>query len=496
MKVNLDIGPKYYQSVKSTLEVLLPEVDFYHTEEVVEGVTVIGELDTSEGIEVNSYLQDGSFLKDNIKDKEILSDIYSEEDFTKRVKERLKLSLYRLLTKYLKQKMSPWGILIGVRPTKIGHYLLDRGFDYPTIDNYLEDIYGVAKEKRKLLLDVIKLERNYLPNQEKAKNKVNIYVGIPFCPTRCNYCSFASYPIKSNQRYMPDFLKALYYEIEEVGKVVNGLGLEVDTLYLGGGTPTVLSAEELDKLLSLLKIYFVHPKLREFTVEAGRADTINRAKLKLLKDYGVERISINPQTMNQVTLDEIGRRHSVEEVIEAFNEAREIGFKNINMDIIIGLPNEDLSDVEHTLDEIEKLKPDSFTVHTLAIKRASRLKKNLADNDLSSAREVEKMIQLTEELAEKLRLIPYYMYRQKHILGNLENVGYARSGEESIYNIIMMEERETVIGLGGGAITKLVNPKDWSLERLYNPKFPEQYSSEIEERAIEKISKLKKFYTK
>jgi len=272
--------------------------------------------------------------------------------------------------------------------------------------------------------------------------------------------------------------------------------LKVDTLYIGGGTPTVLSAEELDVLLALLKKYFIHPSLREFTVEAGRADTIDKDKLQLLKDYGVERISINPQTMNQSTLDHIGRCHTVEEVVESFNLAREIGFENINMDIIIGLPDENISDVEHTLEEIEKLNPDSFTVHTLAIKRASRLKNNLDDTDLSSATEVEEMIHLTEGLAKKIGLIPYYMYRQKHILGNLENVGYAKSGEESIYNIIMMEERETVIGLGGGAITKLVNPEDWSLERLYNPKFPGQYSSEIKERTITKVSKLKGFYTK
>ncbi|OCL25142.1 coproporphyrinogen dehydrogenase HemZ [Orenia metallireducens] len=496
MKVNLDINPKYYQSVKDTLEILLPEVELHYIEEEIDGVTVICELDTSDGIEVNSYLKGDNPLEENIKDKEILADIYSEDDFSKRIKERLKLSLYRLLSKYLKKKISPWGILVGVRPTKIGHYLLDRGLDYQTIDNYLEDIYGVSKKKRDLLLGVIKLERNYLPNPKDAKNKVSIYVGIPFCPTRCNYCSFASYPIEKNRRYMPDFLESLCYEIEKIGKVVNELGLEVDTLYIGGGTPTVLSTRELDKLIRLLKEYFVHPKLREFTVEAGRADTIDKAKLELLKDHGVKRVSINPQTMNQVTLDQIGRRHTVEEVIESFNLAREIGFDNINMDIIIGLPDEDISDVKHTLKEIEKLKPDSFTVHTLAIKRASRLKKNLDDTDLSSAREVEEMIYLTEELAKNLGLIPYYMYRQKHILGNLENVGYAKPGEESIYNIIMMEERETVIGLGGGAITKLINPENWSLERLYNPKFPEQYSSEIEERTIQKISKLRRFYIK
>jgi len=221
MKVNLDITPKYYESVKDTLKILLPEVEFYHIEEEVDGVTVVCELDTSDGIEVNSYLKEESSLEEKISDKEILSDIYSEEDFFKRVKERLKLSLYRLLIKYLNQEMSPWGILIGVRPTKIGHYLLDRGLDYSIIDNYLEDIYGVSKEKRELLLDIIKLERNYLPTQDQAKNKISIYVGIPFCPTRCNYCSFASYPIENNRRYMPDFLKSLCYEVEEIGKVVN-----------------------------------------------------------------------------------------------------------------------------------------------------------------------------------------------------------------------------------------------------------------------------------
>ncbi len=492
MKVRLNIEEKYYGSVKKMLSILLPELDLYRAEQQSEEVdlTVVTNLDTTDGIKVKSYLKEDSKLQDKIEDDEILNTFYDQRSFEKRCKERVKLSIYRLLSKYLNQPLSPWGILIGVRPTKIGHRLLDRGFTYQKIDEIFRDIYALAQEKRKLLLDVIKVERNYLPNQEEAQRRISIYLGVPFCPTRCNYCSFAAYPLQKYNKYLSGFLQALEYEIKTIGEVVNRLGLIVDTIYIGGGTPTVLSASQLDKMLDQLRSYFVTPQLREFTVEAGRADTINRAKLEVLKRNGIDRISINPQTMNQNTLDKIGRCHTVEEVVEAFNLAREIGFNNINMDLIVGLPDEGIDDMEVTLREIERLKPDNLTVHTMAIKRASDLKNNLTKTELASDQEAKKMLQLTKDTASKLDLDPYYMYRQKHILGNLENVGYAKDNTESIYNILMMEERETVLGLGGGAITKFINAKDWSIDRLINPKFPKQYIEEIEIRTAKKIAKL------
>ncbi|WP_018247736.1 coproporphyrinogen dehydrogenase HemZ [Orenia marismortui] len=495
--VNLTMNSSYYNSVKGTLNVLLPEVEIHNIDEDVEAeLNIIVKLDTSAGIKVRSFFAGQNNLNNEIEDKEILSNSYNSNDFDKRCKERLKLSIYRLLCDYLGEDLSPWGILTGVRPTKLAHFLLERGFDYQKVDSLLENVYGVAKEKRDLLLNIIKLERSYFPTPEEAKNKVSIYLGIPFCPTRCNYCSFAAYPIAKYQKYLPNFLEALDYEIREVSKVVQDLGLVVDTIYIGGGTPTVLSSTELDRVLNNLKKYLSLSQLRDFTVEAGRADTISKAKLEVLKRQGIKRISINPQTMNLKTLEVIGRKHSVDEVTKSFSLAREIGFENINMDMIIGLPGEGIDDVKRTLLRIKDLNPDSLTVHTMAIKRASRLKRSLEDNNLPSDREVSEMLKYTKKMTKELDLIPYYMYRQKNILGNLENIGYAKAGKESIYNILMMEERETVIGLGGGSITKLINTQDYSLERLVNPKFPKQYIEEIKERTNEKISKINELFYK
>lgn len=277
------------------------------------------------------------------------------------------------------------------------------------------------------------------------------------------------------------------YEIKELGRKVVELGLTVDTLYFGGGTPTILSAKQLKSIISQLKKEFPLADLREFTIEAGRPDTITADKLQTFQQAGVDRISINPQTMNQATLDRIERQHTTKQVRDSFYLARELGFDNINMDLIIGLPGEQVADVEATLAAIKKLAPASLTVHTLAVKRAARLDDQV---ELPSGQEVTEMLTATKKLARELGLEPYYMYRQKNTVGNLENIGYAQPGLESIYNILMMEERQTVIGLGGGAFTKLIDPEDWSLEREINPKFPAQYIAEVKTRTNRKIEKL------
>nr|WP_282706915.1 coproporphyrinogen dehydrogenase HemZ [Natroniella acetigena] len=478
------------------LKILIPQIDLFNlnellTEEV--DLVIITELELSQGITVKANLIKEGRLKSRkvIEDEEILKKIYTKKDFERRIKQRVKLSIFKVLSKYFGSSLSPWGILIGVRPTKLGHYLLKRrGFSYQEVEKKFKDIYGVAQEKRALLLQVMKTERKYLLPPQETEKRVSIYLGIPFCPSRCNYCSFASYPIQEHRDCFNDFLVALNYELEAVGQQVEELGLTVDTIYIGGGTPTVLSAEQLEKLLNKLTEKFVTPKLREFTVEAGRVDTINQTKLKLLKRFATTRISINPQTMNQTTLDRIGRQHTVKRVKDIFNLARQLGFDNINMDLIVGLPGEKIADLAETLQQIKRLSPDNLTVHTMAIKRASQLNRNLEQAQLPSNKEVEQMLALTKDAAAQLGLNPYYMYRQKNTLANLENVGFAERGKESIYNILMMEERQTIIGLGGGAVTKLVAPGDWSLQRLFNPKSPFQYIEEIEERTTEKIAKL------
>ena len=491
MKIGLKIDSKYYGPIKGTLKVLLPED--IEIDKASQGhdfdIIVNAKLDISDGIKVTSELvgPDVSTAdkKDTIIDKE-----YDQQNVEKRSRYRLKLSIYRLLCNHLDLEMNPWGILIGVRPTKLGHILLDQGLSYQQTDDQLQNVYGVSKEKRELLLNIVRRERKHLPTTTEAKKKISLYLGVPFCPTKCDYCSFASYPLSEYKQYLSDFLSALEYEIENIGQIVRELNLNIDTVYIGGGTPTVLSAEKLKGIIQKLKDSFAINDLREFMVEAGRPDTINEAKLRVLKNENVNRISINPQTMQQETLDKIGRDHTVEDVVEAYSLARKMNFANINMDLIVGLPGEGEEELKLTLEEVKELHPDSITVHTLAIKRASKLNQQQDELSLLSAAKINEMLNLTQKTAEKLGLVPYYMYRQKSPLGNFENVGYSKPGQESIYNILMMEERETIIALGGGGVTKLVDSEDWSLEREINPKFPVQYINQVEKRTQRKIDKL------
>lgn len=491
IKVRIELtNLNYFSAVKRMLNVLLPELEVL--KEGLAEIVIDNRLEASrDQIEVETQL---TGPEDSLKRREIDTEIqdfrYTEKDFRRRCKNKVKLHIYQLLTEYLNVSPSPWGILIGVRPTKIGHFLLDRGFNYEEIEEHLLKHYGIKQQKVDLMLEIVEEERKYLPTKEEAGKKVNIYLGIPFCPSRCGYCSFPAYGLNQWGKYLESFLKSLYYEITEVGNWLDEKNIKIDTIYFGGGTPTILNSQQLKELLTKVTDNFWQPGVREFSIEAGRPDTITKEKLELLKQYQVNRISINPQTMNQETLDKIGRNHTVAEVKEKFKLARRIGFENINMDLIIGLPGEDVSDFVHTVREIAGLNPDSLTVHTMAIKRASKWKRKLAEIDFPDKEEVQEMFKISQNLAHELNMAPYYMYRQKYMLDNLENIGYSRSGLESIYNIIMMEERATVIGLGSGAATKLVKPSDWKFDKLYNPKAPKDYIEQVEERTLSKLGRL------
>ncbi|MGM0501703.1 MAG: coproporphyrinogen dehydrogenase HemZ [Bacillota bacterium] len=492
MKIGLKIAKEYYGPVKGTLNVLLPteiEIDKAARAKKFDIIVDARLEKLNKGIKVTTKIIGAVNSEDKFSDQIIDREIScSEQDFKKRCRFRFKLSIYRLLCRYLDLEMNSWGILIGVRPTKLGHNLLDQGFSYQQLEEQLKEVYGVQREKRELLINIVRRERKYIPTAKEAQQKISIYLGIPFCPTKCDYCSFASYPVGEYGGYLPDFLKALNYEIKQVGNLVKNLDLDVDTVYIGGGTPTILSAAELSEVIASLKESFAIKQPREFMVEAGRPDTITEAKLKVLKELGVDRISINPQTMNQATLDKIGRDHTVADVVESYQLARTMNFSNINMDLIAGLPGEGIEELKLTLEEVKELQPDSLTVHTLTIKRAAKLRQQ--DFSAANRDQIDKMLELTKETAARLGLSPYYLYRQKSVMGNFENIGYSKPGRESIYNILMMEEREPVIGLGGGAVTKLVDSTDWSLEREINPKFPEQYINQIEKRTKSKLDKL------
>ncbi len=389
----------------------------------------------------------------------------------------IKKLFYQMLVKRTGHEL-PWGSLTGIRPTKIALSRLEEGWKEEDIRRFMKETYMTSDEKIDLSIEIAAREKRLLEPLDYDRG-YSLYVGIPFCPTTCLYCSFTSYPISKWKGRTRLYLEALFKELEYTAARMKGRPL--DTIYFGGGTPTSLPAEDIDAILCKLEQLFDTKNALEFTVEAGRPDSITEEKLKVLASHGISRISINPQTMNQKTLELIGRRHTVENVKEKFHIARELGFDNINMDLIMGLPGEDLDDVKHTLEEIEALKPDSLTVHSLAIKRAARLnmfKEDYADLKINNTPE---MITLSEACARRMGMEPYYLYRQKNMAGNFENVGYSLPGKACIYNILIMEEMQTIAACGAGTTTKVVFPSENRRERCENVKEVEQYISRIDE---------------
>lgn len=392
------------------------------------------------------------------------------------VKNRLKQLIYTALSEYTGKKL-PWGTLTGIRPTKIPMTLLEQGTSKGEILHYMQENYFVSTEKGELAIEIADREKKLLDTLH-YENGYSLYIGIPFCPTTCLYCSFTSYPIFSWKKRMGEYLDALEKEIDFVAERYKDRVL--DTIYIGGGTPTTLEAEELTRILNKLRKSFDLSHLKELTVESGRADSITYEKLLAMKEGGVTRISVNPQTMKQETLDLIGRKHTVEQVKEAFALAREAGFSNINMDLILGLPGETAEDVRNTMAEIKKLAPDSLTVHSLAIKRASRLNRWIEENGISLLNNTEETMGITMEGAGEMGLLPYYLYRQKNMSGNFENVGYAKESKFGIYNILIMEEKQTIAALGAGSISKRVYA-DGRIERCDNVKDVGLYIEKIDE---------------
>ena len=381
----------------------------------------------------------------------------------------------------------PWGTLTGIRPTKLAMAELLAGKSIAEAAEVMEKVHLVSPEKSLLSANIAAREQEILKNIDYTDG-YSLYIGIPFCPTTCLYCSFTSYPMSRWEPRMGEYLDALEKEIDFTAERFGNKKL--NTIYIGGGTPTSLPPALMERLLSRLEKTFSYQDLQEFTVEGGRPDSITPEKLAVLKNHPVTRISINPQTMNEATLRRIGRRHTVQDIRDAYAMAREMGFDNINMDIILGLPEETPADVAHTLEEIRKLSPDSLTVHSLAVKRASRLKMEAEGTVVAGGtqEESEEMMRLSQEAAAAMGMEPYYLYRQKNMAGNLENTGYAREGKAGIYNILIMEEKQTIVALGAGTVTKGVFPPD-RIERCENVKDIEQYLARIDE-MIERKRKL------
>lgn len=422
--------------------------------------------------------EDKSFriiLGDICINESIESEADNESDYHRDYRNQLLRALYRACSEYTGQELK-WGILTGVRPTKL---LLER-LEEGRLDSlpYMKKQYYCSEEKAVLAHRVAAKEMRLL-NEMDYKNGYSLYVGIPFCPSICNYCSFGSHPIERFKAYIEPYIEALKKEISFASECFPERKLE--TVYFGGGTPTSLSAGQLRELIQTVKSCFPMENVAEFTVEAGRPDSVTEEKLRMLKEEGVTRISINPQSMVERTLEVIGRRHTPQQVIDAFMLARSLGFDNINMDLIAGLSGENPEDFAYTLGEVEKLNPDSITVHTLALKRAARL---CTDKDKYAGLEavnVSGMLELSAEYMRTHGYEPYYLYRQKNMTENLENVGYARPGKEGLYNILIMEEKQIILALGAGASSKFVFKGEKRFERVENVKDVAGYISRIDE---------------
>ncbi len=428
--------------------------------------------------DVSIYTDDDAGKAVLPRDLEILVEVPAYlPDERKAVKDGLKRELYRLLGDYTGKEL-PWGMLSGIRPTRIPMKLLAEGSTEEVCVRHLMEEAFVSEKKAHLAVEIASRERRILEHVPLGRKEYSLYVHVPFCPSICLYCTFSSSPIGLWKKKADAYLDALILEMERryAGMLQEGRSPGPVSVYIGGGTPTSLSVEQLERLLAAIGRIWDLGSTLEYTVEAGRPDSFSEEKLMVLRRHGVNRISVNPQTMNDETLRIIGRQHSAEDTLRAYEMARRAGFENINMDMILGLPGEGAEEVRRTLAVIEALAPDSLTVHSLAVKRASRLKQNIledreqdegADRGVFRGYSLEnspEMMDLAEEAARRMGMAPYYLYRQKNMRGNLENTGFARPGRECLYNILIMEELQSIAAFGAAASTKEVY-EDGRIER-------------------------------
>ncbi len=416
-------------------------------------------------------------FEDYTKNEEAFIEGECSQNFEPEQERKMAICLYKLLTQYTGMT-PPWGILTGVRPIKLFRKLTEENGLADTKE-YFRSSLLVSDEKISLAEETEKNEQAIL--SLSGDDSYSLYVSIPFCPSRCSYCSFVSQSVEKAKKLIEPYVELLCNELEQTAKIAKQLNLKLETVYIGGGTPTTLNSTQLTKLIGVINSNFPMDKCKEFTVEAGRPDTVTEDKLKALLDGGVNRISINPQTMNDNVLIEIGRRHTAQQTIDAFNLARKVGFDHINMDLIVGLPDDNFESFKNTLDIITTLNPESITVHTLSMKRSAYLTAQgmqLLKHDAEQAR---KMHTYCRSLLSDKGLRPYYLYRQSRMVGNLENIGYAKKGYDGLYNVYVMDETHTVLGCGAGAVTKLKDPKTGVLQRIFNYKYPYEYNTMFDE---------------
>ena len=397
------------------------------------------------------------------------------DEETVRLRRRILQQSYYLAAIQLLDRKPAWGALAGVRPTKITTKHLLEGGTPASADRLMRDVYYVTPERRQLAVDCS--ESTVKAVSLMDKDDLSVYVGIPFCPTRCSYCSFVSRTVGKKTDLLDKYLAALEREIQVTARLMKESGKHLLTLYIGGGTPSILSTPQMIHLLDTLRESFDFSRCIEFTVEGGRPDTLDLEKLRAIREHGADRMSINPQTMEDSVLRACGRPHTGADVIRAYRQAEEAGFSAINMDLIAGLPTDDFDGFRRSLDAVAALNPANITVHTLALKKGADLFEKR--EGLSTAEEVSRMVDYSNAALRNLSYKPYYLYRQKYMSGSFENVGWSREGLDCLYNIYMMEELHTIVSLGGGGMNK-VNLPDGTLQRFHNPKFPEQYIEMID----------------
>ena len=480
LKVEGDIN-RYY--VQTLCMVFFPGATFGENELPGTGVPEVS---------VNLYKEeDGShtaFVSMKLNDKicEATETVHPDEDIT--IAEHPAVAVGRAVFaagKELLGHIPPWGILTGVRPAKIASSLLAEGRGVLKTKKILRDEYFLNPQKAALAVSVATTEAKLLKKIDS--NTCSLYISIPFCPSRCSYCSFVSYTTPRLLSMIDDYLEALLYEIDETVEVINAVGLKVNTVYIGGGTPTTLNAEQLRTLLTKINEKIDVSSLLEFTLEAGRPDTITKDKLDVAKELGVTRISVNPQTLNDDILRDIGRKHTKDDFFEAYRIAKESGIRDINVDLIAGLPGDDFKSFSETLDGIIQLEPTNITVHTFCVKKASDVLRNNSAIYSLTGGDAAKSVSYSQLNTKFAGYKPYYMYRQKNTVGNLENVGFSIDGHEGVYNVLMMEEVQTIFAVGAGAVSKFVDYKGFRdkhtrIKRLFNPKYPYEYLKMAEDR--------------
>ncbi|SES97178.1 coproporphyrinogen dehydrogenase HemZ [Anaerobranca gottschalkii] len=464
MKINCNISPEFIKYIDELILLCTERHNLFFNDPKTENY----EINLVVKVNNEKVICEGEFRQNHY--------FYCEEK--SELKLMLKRSIFQVLSKILGRPLSPWGILTGVRPTKVIQGFIDDGLTVEEIKIELKNNYLVSPEKIEIMFKIRDEQKNLLG---KLQNSLNIYIGIPFCPSRCSYCSFTSYTTNKSKDLIEPYLQGLLEEINFYGDIIKEKGMNVVTIYIGGGTPSILSPKQIQILLERVEKSFPVDKLLEYTFEGGRPDTLTEEKLKIIKRFGVNRLSINPQTMNDQTLEIIGRTHTKEQFIRVFNQAKELGFNWINTDLIIGLADEGFKEFRKTLEDVITLNPENITVHSLALKRAA-IQKGKSPLTFNEAKEI---MDFTYTIMGESGYTPYYLYRQKAMAGNQENIGFTKTGFISPYNVVSIEEIGNVLALGSGGISKVV--RDGEIIRFSNPKDPNQYLEKIKARDFKEV---------